>query len=520
MKWSLCAEFISGRNGKQCRDRWFNTLNPNVVKGNWTAEEDYNIFYLYNKIGPRWCQIVVYFEGRTENSIKNRFYSTLRSIFNEHNGKNNESETDNFTIATTSFSSELIKYLPEALNEKAVRYAKTLGCSIQDLPNYEKTHESKEVIQNLKQDSNTVKPPKVVNTNNNTTTKFKIPVSDTLKKKTNLTQQSLSQNLSSPQNQSKSTGIKIGNYNPIFNMSFNINQNNSGTTNYLNTSNEPIKQLSILNNLNGYNNFNNFNNFSLQEQQPKLTQFNTISNNIGNDYKDMTFMELEQNIMDTCDNDNFMFSDPNFKFLDNQISNYVDNFYDSIGDESQEDKDTNLSHMCFGNQNISSGNNIFDSNINNDQHQLLDQHHLDSQLFQPEPSDTFMIKTPIDEKTRLNEISQNINNNTINNQGFNGMSNYLNTNDIYNNKIQAQIPNENPNQSYIIKQQEAIKELQKCVLNSVSEIQKSENRPSLGSLLQTLSDLEAMLQSTKSEIMKHEKGNSKGDLSVDQLFKI
>jgi hypothetical protein len=32
-KWSICAESIQGRSGKQCRERWFNNLNPNVKKG-------------------------------------------------------------------------------------------------------------------------------------------------------------------------------------------------------------------------------------------------------------------------------------------------------------------------------------------------------------------------------------------------------------------------------------------------------------------------------------------------------
>jgi hypothetical protein len=78
--WSKCAEFIIGRNGKQCRERWFNTLNPKVKKGGWEIEEDYKIFFFYQAFGGKWSKIMNLFEGRTENSIKNRFYSTLRRI--------------------------------------------------------------------------------------------------------------------------------------------------------------------------------------------------------------------------------------------------------------------------------------------------------------------------------------------------------------------------------------------------------------------------------------------------------
>ena len=39
-KWSEIAERIEGRIGKQCRERWFNHLDPNIKKGPWTDEED------------------------------------------------------------------------------------------------------------------------------------------------------------------------------------------------------------------------------------------------------------------------------------------------------------------------------------------------------------------------------------------------------------------------------------------------------------------------------------------------
>jgi len=79
-KWAQCSNFITGRSGKQCRERWFNNLNPNVKKGNWTKEEDELIFELYQKHGSSWSKIAKLIPGRTENAIKNRFYSTLRKL--------------------------------------------------------------------------------------------------------------------------------------------------------------------------------------------------------------------------------------------------------------------------------------------------------------------------------------------------------------------------------------------------------------------------------------------------------
>ncbi len=76
---SDCSKIIHGRNNKQCRERWFNVLNPQVIKGEWSLEEDYLIFRLYTAFGGKWIKFIPFFNGlRAENSIKNRFYSTIR----------------------------------------------------------------------------------------------------------------------------------------------------------------------------------------------------------------------------------------------------------------------------------------------------------------------------------------------------------------------------------------------------------------------------------------------------------
>ena len=88
-KWTACAQTIPGRTGKQCRERWFNSLNPEVKTGQWTIEEDYKIYVLYSYIGGKWSKIAKYFSNRTENSIKNRFYSSLRKLYSEKEKVNN-----------------------------------------------------------------------------------------------------------------------------------------------------------------------------------------------------------------------------------------------------------------------------------------------------------------------------------------------------------------------------------------------------------------------------------------------
>lgn len=39
-RWSEIAERVEGRVGKQCRERWFNHLDPTLRKCSWTPQED------------------------------------------------------------------------------------------------------------------------------------------------------------------------------------------------------------------------------------------------------------------------------------------------------------------------------------------------------------------------------------------------------------------------------------------------------------------------------------------------
>jgi hypothetical protein len=66
------------RMGKQCRERWFNHLSPEVRKEAWTSEEDRVIIESHRQFGNKWTAISRLLNGRPANAIKNHWNSTLK----------------------------------------------------------------------------------------------------------------------------------------------------------------------------------------------------------------------------------------------------------------------------------------------------------------------------------------------------------------------------------------------------------------------------------------------------------
>ena len=73
----------------QCLHRWQKVLNPSLVKGPWTPEEDAKVVQLVNEYGPKkWSLIAAHLPGRIGKQCRERWHNHL----NPHIRKDPRSE--------------------------------------------------------------------------------------------------------------------------------------------------------------------------------------------------------------------------------------------------------------------------------------------------------------------------------------------------------------------------------------------------------------------------------------------
>ena len=122
----------AGRTGKQCRERWCNNLDPTLKKGAWSPEEDQVILQMHAKLGTRWAEIAKCLPGRSDNSVKNRWYSTCSRVLRQQ-----QEAMAAGAIGSTSHFDRVAKLEPEerqrpSARPKAGRQYKDASASMED----------------------------------------------------------------------------------------------------------------------------------------------------------------------------------------------------------------------------------------------------------------------------------------------------------------------------------------------------------------------------------------------------
>lgn len=81
-KWDVISYMLKkkgiDKSSKQCRERWMHQLSPGLKKEKWNLNDNKKLFELHAKMGNHWKEIAHYYPGRSDNSIKNNFFSLIR----------------------------------------------------------------------------------------------------------------------------------------------------------------------------------------------------------------------------------------------------------------------------------------------------------------------------------------------------------------------------------------------------------------------------------------------------------
>ena len=132
--WRLCSKNIPGRNQSQCRQHWNIKLKPNLIVGNWTSKEIFLIIVFYKKFNGSWKKIVPIFKSRTENAIKNIFFSQTRKIVSNALNKTGKKKKS-YNLFT------LLKYYHIIYNETKKKFLEDNPMSEEELEEYIKNIE-------------------------------------------------------------------------------------------------------------------------------------------------------------------------------------------------------------------------------------------------------------------------------------------------------------------------------------------------------------------------------------------
>lgn len=76
-RWRDISLGLPGRTSKDCRKRWFHSIDPSLRKGRWTESEDRTLLEAYARLGPAWKEIACLIPGRKDDQCSKRYNEVL-----------------------------------------------------------------------------------------------------------------------------------------------------------------------------------------------------------------------------------------------------------------------------------------------------------------------------------------------------------------------------------------------------------------------------------------------------------
>ena len=71
------------KTAQECKQRWHDILEVSDSKEPWTEKEELEMLKAHKKYQNKWSEMAQALNGRSNNSIKNRFYSIFRKVKNK-----------------------------------------------------------------------------------------------------------------------------------------------------------------------------------------------------------------------------------------------------------------------------------------------------------------------------------------------------------------------------------------------------------------------------------------------------
>lgn len=153
--WVMVSSYFKNRSNKDCRDRYFLHLSPNVVKRKWTAEEEDLLLAKFQEYGSKWVKLSSFFDKRSPNDLKNRIKLIQKRKKPLKKEVLQDSKSSSDTSSQTYSPCEDILSLPESIKVKvnvnlALPSSNQIDFQMNFLEDFENLIFSNDTLANLK----------------------------------------------------------------------------------------------------------------------------------------------------------------------------------------------------------------------------------------------------------------------------------------------------------------------------------------------------------------------------------